>query len=41
MCGIMAYIGNKEVKLKEILESAKFNSYRGDDGIGVLYTSIY
>lgn len=37
MCGIVGYFGTEPEKFKSLFESALFNVYRGDDGIGVLY----
>ena len=38
MCGIVGYIGKKKIGLDNLLLNAYFNEYRGDDGIGILYT---
>jgi len=37
MCGIIGYIGKNEISVKHLLKNAQFNSYRGDDGIGIIY----
>ncbi len=37
MCGIVGYIGNKNINIKQLVESALFNAYRGNDGVGIIY----
>ena len=37
MCGIVGYIGKKGVTIRQLVKNALFNSYRGDDGVGILY----
>lgn len=37
MCGIIGYIGKKPKRIGDIMQNALFNSYRGDDGIGIIY----
>ena len=37
MCGIIGYIGKKGIDVESLVKSAQYNSYRGDDGIGILY----
>ena len=38
MCGIVGYIGQgKKMNVGQLLLNAHFNSYRGNDGIGIIY----
>ena len=37
MCGIVGYIGKTPITLKSLVDNAEFNSYRGDDGVGMIY----
>lgn len=36
MCGIVGYIGKKDLLIGEFLKAARDNKHRGDDGVGVV-----
>jgi len=37
MCGIVGYIGKNNIPIRQLVKNAQFNSYRGNDGIGIIH----